>query len=146
MPWCKIHRNFQYLHSSMHLASRILWRKAKPQHLWILSAKHDGSTARMWPSASTAISSWIPQTQRGNQREHTSQKSLWISMQSNCLYLALYTNNNSSSSFHLLVARTSWPYLQWASTLFLYWANSWLPANLRGNALICFLSKHVLWS
>jgi hypothetical protein len=29
MQWCKIHRNFQYLHPSMHPASRVLWRKAK---------------------------------------------------------------------------------------------------------------------
>jgi hypothetical protein len=28
-----IYRNFQYLHSSMHPGSRILWRKAKSEHL-----------------------------------------------------------------------------------------------------------------
>jgi hypothetical protein len=34
------------------------------------------------------------------------------------------------------VARISRPHLQWASTLFLSWADAWLLANLRGNALI----------
>jgi hypothetical protein len=95
----------------------------------------------MWPSASKTISSWIPQAQRGNQRKPASQKGLWISMQSNYLSLALYTNINSSSSFHFLVARISWSYLQWASTLILYWANAWLLANFRGNALIIFFCQ-----
>jgi hypothetical protein len=35
----------------MHLASRILWRKAGSQHQWVLPAKHDGQAIRMWPSA-----------------------------------------------------------------------------------------------
>jgi hypothetical protein len=76
----------------MRLASRILWGKVKAQHLWVLSAKYDGPTARMWPNASKAISSWVPQTQRGNHRERSSQKGLWIQLQPNSLYLALHTN------------------------------------------------------
>jgi hypothetical protein len=123
----------------MHPASRIQWRKAKSKHLWILSIKHDGPTARMWPSASKVIPSWIPQAQRGNQGKHASQKSLWVSMQPNCLYLALCTNINSSSLFYFLMERTPWSHLQWASTFFLFWANAWLPANFRGNALFSFL-------
>jgi hypothetical protein len=67
MPWCKIYRNLQYLYPSMCFASRILWREVKSQHLWVLLAKHDGPTARMWPNAPKTIFSWIPQTQRGNQ-------------------------------------------------------------------------------
>jgi hypothetical protein len=82
--------------------------------------------------------SWIPQSQRENQRKPASQKSLWISMQSNCLYLALCTNINSSSLFYFLVARIPWSHLQWDSTLFLPWANASLPANFRGNALNFF--------
>jgi hypothetical protein len=125
----------------MHSASRILWRKAKSQYLWILLAKHDGSAARMWPSASKAISSWIPQAQRGNKRKPASKKGLWISMQSNYLSLVLYTNINSSSSFYLLVARASWSYLQWTSALLLSWANARLPTSFRGNALISFFCQ-----
>jgi hypothetical protein len=128
----------------MHPTSRILWRKAKLEHLWILSTKHDGSTTRMWPSASKAIPSRIPQAQRVNQGKPASQKSLWVLMQSNCLYLALCTNINSSSFFHLLVARTPWSHLQWASTFSLSWANAWLPANFRGNALVVFFSQACL--
>jgi hypothetical protein len=42
MQWCKIYSNFQHLHSSVHHASRIQWRKAKLEHLWILPTKYDG--------------------------------------------------------------------------------------------------------
>jgi hypothetical protein len=125
----------------MHPASRILWMKAKSLHLWILSAKHDGSTARMWPSTPKAISSWIPQAQKGNKRKPTSQKGLWISMQSNYLPLVPCSNFNSSSSFCLLVARVSWSYLQWTFALLLPWTNAWLPTSFRGNALIPFFCQ-----
>jgi hypothetical protein len=53
----------------------------------------------MRPSAPKAISSWIPQAQRGNKRKPAGHKGLWISMQSNYLSLVLCTNINSSSSF-----------------------------------------------
>jgi hypothetical protein len=45
-------------------------------------------------------------------------------MQSNYLSLAFCTNINSLSSFHLLVARASWSYLQWTSALLLSWADA----------------------
>jgi hypothetical protein len=61
----------------------------------------------MWPSALKVIPPRIPQAQRGNKRKPASQKGLSISMQSNYLYLALYTNINSLSFFHFLVARAS---------------------------------------
>jgi hypothetical protein len=65
----------------MYPASRILWRRAGSEYLWVLLAKHDGQAVRMWPSAPKTISSWISQAQRGHQGIHRSKKDLWVQVQ-----------------------------------------------------------------
>jgi hypothetical protein len=58
--------------------------------------------------------------------------------------LAFHTNNNSSPSLHLLVARFPWPYFQWANALILSWTDAWFSTNFRGNTLI-FLWPRILF-
>jgi hypothetical protein len=121
----------------MYPTSRILWRKASLEYLRVLLAKHDGQAIRMRPSAPKSIPSWIPQAQIGYQGIYTSKKGFWVQVQHNCLCTqAFCANNNYSSFFHSLVARTSWSYLQCASTSSLPWTNAWLSSNFRGNIFI----------
>jgi hypothetical protein len=136
MPWCKIYRNLQYLYPSMRLASRILWRKVKSQHLWILSAKCNGPTIRVWSNAPRLFLHEFLKPREEIKDSIQAKKSLWVLMQPNSLYLAFHTHNNCSPALCLLVARVSWPYLQWAGALILSWADAWLSANFRGNTLV----------
>jgi hypothetical protein len=74
---------------------------------------------------------------RGYQGIHARKKGFWVQVQHNCLCTQAFCANNSHSSFfHSLVARTSWSYLQCASTSSLSQTNAWLSSNFIGNIFI----------